>query len=84
MNMLNELLRIQRKRRLTDTTMAEKLGISRIWWNYIKNGKRQLTDKTKRSAYNAFPEELRDIFLADNFTPRKPQERTPDAPKSKS
>lgn len=67
--MLEELKKIQRKRRLTDPVMAEKLGVTRAWWNFLKNGKYRMSEKLKRKAYEAFPEELRDIFLTPNNTP---------------
>jgi transcriptional regulator with XRE-family HTH domain len=70
MDMISELKRIQKKRKLTDPIMAEKLGITRAWWNFIKNGRQPLTERIKRNAYNAFPDELRDIFLSNNNTPR--------------
>ena len=70
MEMLNELRKIQRKRKYTDPIMAEKLGITRAWWNFIKNEKFKMSERLKRKAFQAFPEELRDIFLTSNSTPR--------------
>lgn len=79
--MREKLIEIQRKSHLTDNiitdeVMANKLGITRTWWNYIKKGKKPMTDRIKRKGYEAFPEETRDIFLSDNYTrcvPTTPQ-----------
>jgi DNA-binding XRE family transcriptional regulator len=59
------LTRIQRKRKLSNVKMADKLGISRESWYRIRKGEQEVTGETKWNALIAFPE-LRDIFLPDN------------------
>jgi DNA-binding XRE family transcriptional regulator len=70
MEMIEALKKIQQHYKLTDVEMAEKLNVTRAWWNFIKNGRFPLSEKSKRKAFEAFPEELRDIFLMSNSTPR--------------
>jgi transcriptional regulator with XRE-family HTH domain len=60
--MLNKLREIQRRERLTDSEMADKLGCSRPTWNLIKNGRRSLDADTAVRAAGVFPELSKDLL----------------------
>jgi len=61
---LELLIKKQRDEGLTDSEMGERLGVSRVHYNYIKNKRSAVNDKFIMKAYRAFP----DIFLPNSFT----------------
>jgi len=68
---VQELIRIQTREKLTDAQMAEKLGYShRENWLRVKRTK-AFGPKLLMNARRAFPETARviDIFLSGNATP---------------
>ena len=68
---VQELIRIQQREKLTDAQMAEKLGYShRENWLRVKRTK-AFGPKLLMNARRAFPETARviDIFLSGNATP---------------
>jgi plasmid maintenance system antidote protein VapI len=60
--MLKKLREIQKRERLTDGEMAEKLGCSRPSWNLMKNGHRELRDEWAVRAAGVWPELSRDLL----------------------
>lgn len=52
----DKLADIQKREGLTDSQIAEKLGIHRTTWNRIKNGATEPDQKTLRSLGHTFPE----------------------------
>lgn len=62
--MINEMIGIQNAMGLTDEQFAKCIGVSRVWWNALKNGKAELTPAVKETAVRAFPA-LRKVFLEE-------------------
>lgn len=60
--MLNELLSIQTRDRLTDSQMGARLGVSRSRWNAIRNGKQTLSDNLAMVAAGVWPELTRTLL----------------------
>jgi DNA-binding XRE family transcriptional regulator len=60
------LKRIQQEKGLTDSAMANKLGISRTFWNQVKNERKIMSLKLQKRAIRIFPDYpgLKDIFLS--------------------
>lgn len=63
MKTLEALKKIQKRLKLSDTQVASKLQITKVYWNYIKNGKFKPTARFLIKAIQAFPE-LQGIFLS--------------------
>lgn len=61
---LNRIKVKQWKDKLKDTEIAQMLGITRVYWNSIKNGKYSWNDKLEMRARRAFP----DLFLSSDIT----------------
>ncbi len=59
--MLNKLIAIQSKGNFTDTAFALKLGVTREWWNQVKNGNEHLTSNVKLRAVKEWPELLPEL-----------------------
>lgn len=60
--MLNELLSIQTRDKLTDEQMGARLGVSRSRWNAIRNGKQSLSDNLAMVAAGVWPELTRTLI----------------------
>lgn len=60
--MKDRLLLIQTRESLTDTAMADRLGLSRPTWNLIKNGRVRLSGEVAIRAAGAFPELADDLL----------------------
>lgn len=60
--MKDSLIAIQTRERLSDGQMAERLGVSRPWWNRVKNGHLTLTDEVAVRAAGLWPELTRDLL----------------------
>jgi plasmid maintenance system antidote protein VapI len=60
--MLLKLVAIQRREGLTDGQMAARLGVSRPWWNRVKNGRLPFTDEVAVRAVGVWPELTRDLL----------------------
>jgi transcriptional regulator with XRE-family HTH domain len=60
------LKEIQKEKRYTDKEMAELIGVSRTFYNQVKNGRRELGLKKQKNLIKIFPDypNLRDIFLS--------------------
>ena len=53
----------QEKEGQSHQEFADRLGISRVHWSYLRHGKRQPGDKVRGKAIKAFPE-LGDIHVS--------------------
>lgn len=60
--MLDKLVAIQRREDLSDTRMAELLGMSRPWWSRVKHGHLRLSEKVAVRAAGVWPELTRDLL----------------------
>ena len=52
---IQELIKVQKARGLTDGDMAEKVGITRQWYFAIRTGKARPSVRTLRNVSMAFP-----------------------------
>ena len=68
--LVNALREIQAREKLRDQQFADKLGIHRISWSRIKNGRAPFGRKFLSCARQAYPElkDAIDIFLATDAT----------------
>ena len=62
--MLDEMIKLQKAIGYTDGQFADAIGITREWWNAVKNNKGELTIRVKQKAVKAFPV-LRKAFLEE-------------------
>ncbi len=63
MSMIEKLIEIQKREHLTDTKLAEKLGIHAISWNRIKKGRAGYSEEFIKKAVKAFPEVAPAVLL---------------------
>jgi len=68
MKLINMMLRIQKRERLSHIKMAEKLGISRQQWWRIRTGNEPMSPAIRERALGNWQEELLPIFLSENVT----------------
>lgn len=54
--LINAISDLQKKKQLNDADVAEKLGISRIGWLYIRTGQRQAGIKFIKGVAKNYPE----------------------------
>jgi len=68
--LVNALREIQARENLSDQQFADRLGIHRISWSRIKNGRAPFGRKFLSCARQAYPElkDVIDIFLATDAT----------------
>ncbi len=59
--MRHKLIEIQKREQLTDTDFAAKLGVTREWWNKVKNGNEPLTANVQLAAIRTWPELLTEL-----------------------
>lgn len=60
--MLNKVIDIQKRERLHDAQVAERLGIARPTWNRIRNGHLPFGDHLAVRAAGCWPELTRDLL----------------------
>ena len=68
MKLINMMLRIQKRERLSHIKMADKLGISRQQWWRIRTGNEPMSPAIRERALGNWQEELLPIFLSENVT----------------
>jgi len=69
MKLQEELVQKQKQEQLTDGQMAAKLGVHRVTYVNVKNGKRPMSPAIRESIIRAYPE-LQGIFLSEITTLR--------------
>ena len=69
MKLLSEVKSIQEAGKMTDGEMAELLGVHRVTWVNVRNGKIPMSASFQLKVINVFPQ-LQGIFLSENTTPR--------------
>jgi len=61
--LLQTLKEKQRAEHLTDGGFAERLGISRQMWQFIREGRRGIGEKLLRGIIQAYPELIPDVLI---------------------
>jgi DNA-binding XRE family transcriptional regulator len=67
MKLQDEMIKKQKALSLTDEQMADKVGVHRVTYTNVKNGKRPMSSDFKVKLIRAFPT-LQDVFLSENAT----------------
>jgi len=67
MKLQDELIQRQQREHLTDGQFADKIGIHRVTWVNIKNGKHQMGPEVREKAIIAYPE-WQGLFLSEIAT----------------
>jgi DNA-binding XRE family transcriptional regulator len=70
MKLQDELINKQQQEHLTDGQMADKIGIHRVTYTNIKNGKHLMGPEVREKVIAAYPD-LQGIFLSEITTQRK-------------
>lgn len=60
--MLTKLVDIQKRDKLTDAQMGDRLGVGRSRWNAIRNGKQPFSDNLALAAAGVWPELTRELI----------------------
>jgi transcriptional regulator with XRE-family HTH domain len=60
--MLSKLREIQKRESLTDSAMADRLGIGRSTWTELRNGRLPLSERVQMRAVRAWPELLAELL----------------------
>ncbi|MCA1570854.1 MAG: hypothetical protein LC798_11155 [Chloroflexi bacterium] len=72
--MREKIIRIQKREKLNDREMAERLGIARSTWTSVKLGRLALSSALAMRAVKAFPELLPGLVMSLSASDADPDE----------